>query len=237
MAEFGRAGRALDAFMDQLVSARKERRAAERQREVLVKELNHRVKNIVATVQAIARQTFRGKGQDDAVRVFNDRLRAIGAAHDLLLHDHWQSAAITDLVAEAIKVFDDPGARRFNVSGENIDVGAKAAMTLVMALHELCTNAAKYGALSIPGGEVAIRWYVDVANDEPSFNLAWTESNGPKVEEPAARGFGSAMIEQVLAEQLGGTVSMEFHASGLICRAKAPLKNVVGEQSEGLSAA
>ncbi|MDT8855945.1 HWE histidine kinase domain-containing protein [Paracoccaceae bacterium Fryx2] len=241
MAEFGSAGRALDGFMDQLVAARQARRDAERQRELLVKELDHRVKNIVATVQAIARQTFRGKGQDQAVRAFTDRLDSMGAAHKLLLDDVWQAAPIRMLVAAAIKPFDDkpfvdsagdagagedPDARRFVVAGPDIEVGAKAAMTLSMALHELCTNAAKYGALSVPGGRVDIAWQVGSDGTERTFHLTWTERGGPTVEKPGERGFGSVMIEQVLAQQIGGEVTMDFRPAGLVCHIRAPLHNV-----------
>jgi len=223
-AEFGRAGRALDQFMDQLTAARAARREAERQREVLVNELDHRVKNIVATIQAVARQTFRGSGLDGAVRVFSQRLHAMATAHKVLMSEGWKSALISTVIAETTAPFRDPHRNGFVTEGVDVQLGSKAVMGLSMALHELCTNAVKYGALGSPTGQVSIAWGIS----EGTFHLSWTESGGPPVTQPTARGFGSAMIEQILAHQLGGMVLIEYLPGGLVCRVSAPVASVLG---------
>lgn len=232
LAEFGRAGQALDNFMDKLTAARAGRREAERQRGLLVRELDHRMKNLLATVQALARQTFRGTAQEGASRAFLGRLAAMGSAHQLLEGGSWQAAELHDLVIAAIAPFEDQKNPHFTSSGPPLDIEAKAAMALSMGLHELCTNAAKYGALRDPSGRVAISWDV---SDEPAgaFTLLWQEVDGPPVVPPKNKGFGSTMIEQVMAMQIGGKVEMNYEPTGLRCRITAPLDRLRAERVEG----
>jgi two-component sensor histidine kinase len=222
LAEFGRAGRALDGFMDQLTNARSDRRKAEQQRELVLRELEHRVKNILATVQAVARQTFRGTELDEAARAFNGRLTAMSKMHDLLVGESWQAALISDLVAAAVGPFETPQTPRFTLTGPHFELDPKAAMALSMGLHELCTNATKYGALKAPAGRVEIRWNLSGPPAE-EFMLTWEEAGGPPVDPPARKGFGSSMIEQVMATQLGGTVKVAYRTDGLRCEIRAPL--------------
>lgn len=229
--EFGRAARALDTFMDQLTLARDARREAESQRETLAQELDHRIKNILATVQAIARQTFRGQGLDESVRSFNQRLQAMSRAHSVLMQDGWQSAAVAHLVSEASAPFIAVHRTNFRAQGPDIVVTPRAAMSLSMALHELCTNAAKYGALSNPTGDVFLCWRLINGDEGPLFEMTWTEIGGPVVEQPTRKGFGSRMIEQVLAQQLGGSVVVEYRADGLRCRITASQEAVLVEES------
>ena len=224
LAEFGRAGRALDAFMDMLSSARAERRLAEQQRELLTRELDHRVKNLLSTVQAVARQTFRGAA-DDASRAFTARLAAMGSAHQLLMGNDWQAAQIRQLITATTRPFDDPKQPRFTLRGPQFDVDAKAAMALSMGLHELCTNAAKYGALLTATGHVEISWQLSGSPDK-QFSLLWQERGGPPVSGPTRKGFGSTMIEQVMAAQIDGTVVMTYAPDGVTCRIAAPFARI-----------
>lgn len=224
--ELGMVGFAIDEFMDELLKTRAERRRHEQQRELLVGELDHRVKNLLATIQAIARQTFRPvEGSSEALAVFSQRLSAIAEAHNLLMKDSWQSAPLESVVARAIAPFDsDPS--RFTVQGSPLDIHARAALALAMALHELCTNAAKYGALTSPDGRVTIDWRVEEL-DEPSFRFSWVERDGPAVIPPTRTGFGSTMIEKVLAQELQARVDMAYPPQGVTCVIVTPLSKVV----------
>lgn len=227
MAEFGRAGRALDTFMDQLQLERAERHKAEVQRDILAHELDHRVKNILATVQAVARQSFRGQTDDPSVKAFVKRVHSMATAHRTLMLDQWNSAQIATIVSDTIDPFSDRSQRVFLAEGPAISLSSSAAMGLSMALHELCTNAAKYGALSVETGQVAIRWGVIGLGDDAQFDLTWQESGGPPVVAPTSRGFGSTMIEQILSQQIQGAVNLEFRHTGLFCRVTAPLNSIV----------
>ncbi|MCM2474361.1 hypothetical protein HGO38_12835 [Rhizobium sp. CG5] len=224
--ELGMVGFAIDEFMDELLKTRAERRRHEQQRELLAGELDHRVKNLLSTIQAIARQTFRQvDGSSEALAVFSQRLSAIAEAHNLLMKDGWQSAPLASVVARAIAPFDsDPS--RFAIEGEPLDIHARAALALAMALHELCTNAAKYGALTSAQGRVTIHWQVE-ALDEPSFRFSWVESDGPVVTPPTRTGFGSTMIEKVLAQELQAKVDMAYPPQGVACVIVTPLSKVV----------
>jgi len=227
--EFGLVGQAIDDFMDELVASRAQRQMAERQRELLVGELDHRVKNILAMVQAVARQTFRSKELTaDAVQAFDQRLATMGAAHQLLMKDEWQAVKLGDLVATTIKPFNRSGMSQFSLSGPEIVVPAKAALALAMALHELCTNAVKYGALSVSEGKVNMVWYVATPAEQtaPLFQFRWTETDGPPVYTPQRSGFGSKMIERALAAELGATVIVEYPTTGLVCMVTGPFDKI-----------
>ncbi len=195
-----------------------ERRAFDERRELLIKELNHRVKNTLSLVQGIAHQSFRG-GADagDAPANFFGRLSALSAAHDLLTRDQWEGATIDELVRGATA----HAGELIVASGPNLLVTPKSAVALVMAFHELTTNAVKYGALSQPHGRVRVDWNTD---DGERFQLTWQEEGGPKVSTPTQRGFGVRMIERALASDLGGTAVIEFATNGIICRIDAPVR-------------
>ena len=138
---------------------RAERAAVEERRSLLLREMNHRIKNLLATVQAIANQTFKDRATPDSLRAFGSRLAAMAAAHDLLVTENWESS---DLQADGRR---GAGAVRrrpeFGIEGPRVRITARAAVSLSMALHELCTNAAKYGALGVPAGQVAVRWWLE----------------------------------------------------------------------------
>ncbi len=214
--EFGQAGRALDGFMNQLLAAREERRVAEEQRALLLREHDHRMKNLITTVQAVARQTFRGDGIDGKVRTFTERLAAMAKAHETLLSGGLQAASVAELIATAIAPFNDPARSRFITRGPDFELADKAATALAMALHELCTNAAKYGALSTPEGHVRIEWALQ--DEGTRFRLDWMETGGPAITPPKTNGFGTTMIKTVLSQHIGGTVDMTYNPGGLHCR-------------------
>ena len=189
--------------------------AAEMQR-LLVNELNHRVKNTLAAVQAVAGQTLRSAVDLDGARLaLTSRLIALAKAHDILTEGVWQGAGLIDIVEAAMEAHGEES--RFTVQGPPVRLTPKAALALSMALHELCTNAAKYGALSIDAGQVDIAW----SNRAGELAMSWRESGGPPVSPPTRRGFGTRMIEG-LARDLDGTADLEFNPGGLVCRIRAP---------------
>jgi len=213
--------------MDELSSARAQRQRDEEQRELLVGELDHRVKNLLATVQAVARQSFRSADIDPAAtEIFNRRLAAMGEAHSLLMKGDWHSASMAMIVATAIGPFENADASQFDISGAGLTIQSKGALALSMALHELCTNAVKYGALSTDRGRVAITWSITARQDEPTLVLEWLESGGPPAAEPERTGFGSTMIDRILVSQIGGAVTKTYEATGLHFTLEAPLKGL-----------
>jgi PAS domain S-box-containing protein len=200
-----------------------ERKRTEAHQRLLVNELNHRVKNMLAVIQSIAQQTFRGEAAAPEARVaFESRLRALASAHDLLTGRNWEAASLAEVVARAAKGCGaDDG--RIAFEGEDVEVAPRTAVSLAMAVHELCTNAVKYGALSTDAGRVAVAWSVAGKGEGRRLALRWTESGGPPVLPPGRRGFGSRMIERGLSAELGGDVELLFRPEGVVCRIDAPL--------------
>ena len=192
-----------------------ERRRTEERQRLLVNELNHRVKNTLALVQGLALQSFRdGRSIDAARAAFQERLAALAAAHDLLTRESWEGATLKQLIEGAVGHHNETE-RRIDAAGPDLTLGPKAAVSLVMAFHELATNAAKYGALSVPVGRVALRWELDGSG---GLRLEWRETGGPEVRPPEQRGFGLRMIERALSADLGGAVALDFAPDGLVCR-------------------
>ncbi|MCJ8518658.1 sensor histidine kinase [Rhizobium tarimense] len=218
---FGIIGSAVDAFMDELALRREQQQQDDRMRQMLIRELDHRIKNILSMVQAVARQTFRSS---DSVTELSDaffrRLNAMAGAHQLLTKN-WQSASVRATVETAVAPFEDPKRRRFHINGEDFEAPSSIALSLSMALHELCTNAAKYGALSADAGRVEISWTYSAAPGG-DFVFTWVESGGPTVAPPKREGFGTLMIERVLSQQLQADVHLDYRPEGLHCRIKAP---------------
>ena len=193
---------------------------------LLVAELNHRVKNTLAIVQSLAHQTFRGAGIEATARTaFEGRLAALATAHSLLTRERWEATDLETVVVETLAAqVSDPTS--VSIRGPSVKLDPKTAVSIAMALHELATNAIKYGALSVDGGHVTVRWSSGSA-DAPRLLLDWRESGGPKVTPPTTRGFGSRMIERALAAELRGKVTLDFPADGLRCAIDAPLPTVV----------
>jgi PAS domain S-box-containing protein len=199
-----------------------DRKHEEQLRRLLLEELDHRVKNTFALVQAIANQSLRGDRPIEVQRAaFVGRLRALASANDLLTRENWEKASLSELVAEAVSS-TGMAADRFGVNGPDVVLQPRQAISLALALHELCTNAVKYGALSKDDGRVAVRWTVP-ENDPGHLKLVWSEHDGPAVSPPDTRGFGSVLLEQALAAELGAEVRMEFRPEGLFCRIEADL--------------
>ncbi|MBY3179530.1 PAS domain S-box protein [Rhizobium leguminosarum] len=200
------------------ITARKE---AERIQEILIGELNHRVKNILATVAAIARQTFAGAQDVEASRAaFDARLQSLARAHDLLTHSNWEAASLRTVISDALSAYP---AERLDISGPDVSISPKAVVAIALIVHELATNAAKYGALSAEAGKVSISWKLE-ASPDPYLTLLWSESGGPPVALPSRRGFGSRLIEAMSSGQLRGHASLAYDGSGVRCLIRAPLE-------------
>ncbi|WP_338036640.1 PAS domain-containing sensor histidine kinase [Arvimicrobium flavum] len=200
------------------IRARKE---AERLQRVLMNELKHRVKNVLATVRAIAMQTFRDEEHRLARAAFDARLLALARAHDLLTAESWSGAELSALIAEVLSPYDRGN---FEIGGPRLRLPSEVVLPFSLALHELATNAAKYGALSVPSGQVSIRWSI-MDDDSPRLSLSWTERGGPAVHIPSHKGFGSRLVEGLLSVQLGGEVRIDYAAKGLVCEIDAPLRD------------
>jgi two-component sensor histidine kinase/PAS domain-containing protein len=215
----GRVSAALVAIVD----IDQEKRAAEHQK-LLVNELNHRVKNTLATVQSISGQTLRNADTPAAAReAVESRLLALSRAHDVLTRENWEGASLGEVVAQAVEPYRMPGEDRLHVAGPDVRLNPRMALALAMALQELATNAVKYGALSNAKGRVDITWTVHNGVMPPRLALRWIEREGPRVEPPRRRGFGSRLIERSLALDLNGTVQIEFAPQGVECIVDAPL--------------
>ncbi|MBN9042437.1 MAG: hypothetical protein BGP05_14640 [Rhizobiales bacterium 62-47] len=197
-----------------------ERKAAERLNDTLLREMKHRLKNNLSTVLAIARQSFRGHGSEsDDFRKFEARLLALSNGHDLITRDNWESAKLKDVVAQLLTMH---GRQRFETDGPDLRLSPKSALALRLALHELATNAAKYGALSVPTGRVFIKWSIK-HDSSTGLIFRWQEQNGPEVRPPSRKGFGSQLIERVLAGELQGKAQITFDPTGIVCEIDAPL--------------
>jgi two-component sensor histidine kinase len=203
-----------------VASLQRERSLHERQR-LLVEELNHRVKNNLSIVQAIARQTLRPEYCRPDVRAeFDSRLIALSSAHEVLTRKSWEDVELTELIANLLRALGIPG-ERVRIHGSGLTVRAEAATTLTLAMHELATNALKYGALSVGSGSVNITW----TSTDQRLHLEWREQDGPTVRLPEKRGFGSSMLERALAREFGGTVELRFNPEGVQCIIEAPLRD------------
>jgi PAS domain S-box-containing protein len=202
-----------------------ERKEAEERQKLLIDELNHRVKNTLATVQSLAAQTARGTDSPDAFRsAFEGRLIALSHAHDQLTRQHWRSAGLRDIVESAIAPHVAESHEQIAIAGEPITVTPRAALTLALALHELTTNASKYGALSAPVGRIDVCWQIERnAALPPQVRIEWRERGGPPVTPPARQGFGTRFIEGSVAVELQGKAKLDYDPAGLVCTIEIPL--------------
>ena len=200
-----------------------ERKRQERHRELLVNELNHRVKNTLTTVQSFALQTLRNASSlAEGRKAFDARLIALSKAHDVLVRENWESAELREVVTEALAAHAEPESARLNFGGPDLRMRPSAALAISMALHELATNAVKHGALSNSSGTVDLAWKVD-----DRFELCWTELGGPAVAPPSRRGFGTRLIQQGLPHEFGGAdVDLRFAPEGVVCVIRAPLHEI-----------
>ncbi len=190
---------------------------------LLINELNHRVKNTLATVQSMAAQTFRGSADADARHKFNSRLVALGAAHDLLSESKWAGADLRETLEAVLAPFQS--GERIRLSGPAVRIDSRTVTILSMVIQELATNASKYGALLHADGRVLLIWELAGTGDEPHVILRWVERDGPPVKEPLRSGFGSTLIQQGFAAQLGGSAKLTFEPDGLTCLLEFPLRD------------
>jgi two-component sensor histidine kinase len=190
-------------------------RKAQKQQALLIDELRHRVKNTLATVQSIATQTFT-RAPHDQRATFSARLHALAKAHDLLARRNWNQASITDVVSQALEPFHQKARDRIAFEGPDVLLAANKALSLAMALHELATNAAKYGALSNDAGKIRIHW--DIAGHAEHFyvclRLIWREQGGPTVKRPSRKGFGTFLIERIMEGD--GETALSFEPAGVV---------------------
>jgi len=222
------------AVMSGFVTDISDRKFAEEHRGVLARELTHRVKNTLATVSAVVSQTLRDAASlADARRTIAGRIASLGTAHELLVEEEVEGAAIGDIVSRVLAPFADSAGERFTVEGPAIRLSPEITLALSMALYELATNAIKYGALSLPEGRVAIRWALsdgDAGEDdgrdragERRFCFSWVETGGPPVETPTRTGFGTRMIERVFAAHVRGSAAISYPRDGARFEIEAPI--------------
>jgi PAS domain S-box-containing protein len=210
-----------------------ERKNAESRQKILIDELNHRVKNTLATVQSLARQTARGASSvKEFERRLEGRLIVLSQAHDQLTRGNWQRADLRELLEGTLSAHGEEIGEQVTVAGGAIDLHPKAALTLAMIFHELVTNALKYGSLSQPSGRVRVSWQTEQRTDSTFLRLLWCESDGPVVEVPDRRGFGSRMVERSIPAELNGSAALRFERTGVICELEFPLIESSGQESE-----
>ncbi len=192
---------------------------------VMIDELNHRVKNTLSTVQSIVAQVLRRPTEPAIMReAIEARILALSRSHDLLTSSHWQGAGLHDLVDIAMEPFEvvEGRAERFTINGANVELPPQTTLSLAIGLHELATNAVKYGAFSNDAGTITIEWTTVPAKDGDRLVLRWLEQGGPPVRPPTHKGFGSWVIERGLAHDLNGNVSLEYLPGGVECTIDLP---------------
>jgi PAS domain S-box-containing protein len=209
-----------------------ERKAAEERQKLLIDELNHRVKNTLATVQSLAAQSSRGAPTAQTFRQsFEGRLIALSKAHDQLTVRHWESADLREIVRAGIAPY------QVVLRGEDVTLRPRAALTLAMVFHELTTNAAKYGALLVPSGRINVHWELQPPSaPHARLSITWQEQGGPPVAPPTRRGFGSKFVEGSVGSELGGRATLDFLPQGLRCTIEIPLavtESAVSQASGG----
>jgi two-component sensor histidine kinase len=182
---------------------------------MLIEELNHRVKNTLAILQAIAVQTFRSATKSERQK-FEGRLGALAEAHNLLSTEKWQGSELQDVIRRVMQPYLLNNPERMRMSGPGVPLAPRLAVVLSMIVHEIATNAAKYGALSNDGGTIALDWEVISESGKPKLRMVWTEAGGPHVSAPVQRGFGSRLIERSARDQLGGEATVDFLPRGVV---------------------
>jgi two-component sensor histidine kinase len=197
---------------------------AEHRQNLLIRELHHRVKNTLATVQAIVGSTARTASSiDEFYQGFVGRIVSLARTHNLLTEDLWQKAALEELVKTELGPYEDEARNRITIEGPHLELPSEAAVPIGMAIHELTTNAAKHGALSTFGGQVEVRWRVEPGEERPMLHFSWVEHGGPRVSTPTRQGFGTRLLQRVLATQLQADVSMNFIEEGLHFSMQMPI--------------
>jgi PAS domain S-box-containing protein len=199
-----------------------ERKEREEQVQLLMREVNHRAKNMLSVVDAIAHQTAT-RNPEDFVERFSERIQALSANQDLLVRNEWNGVEIEDLVCAQLALFADLIGSRIAVHGPKLRLKAASAQAIGLALHELATNAGKYGALSADAGRVDVRWGIDA----DTFSMSWTERDGPPVFAPKRRGFGTMVMEAMTERSIDGKVDLDYAPSGVSWRLTCPAANAL----------
>ena len=203
----------------------KEREAADKLQKLILEELHHRIKNTLATVSAIAAQSLRTATSIEHGRdAIEGRLVALGRAHDLLLQVRWANASLAHTIRGATEPYDSQGAGRISIEGPDIKITSGAVIALAMTLNELCTNTTKFGALSVPDGRIEIVWRID--QERRQLQLTWSEKNGPPVQAPSRRSFGTRLIGS-LGQQLKGEVQLAYDKTGFVYVLNVPMTSLV----------
>jgi two-component sensor histidine kinase/DNA-binding NarL/FixJ family response regulator len=219
------AGIDADALLAQAGIDAEQREAADKLQKLILGELHHRIKNTLATVSAIASQSFRtATSIEHGQKAMEGRLVALGRAHDLLMQVSWSNASLTHTLSGATEPFDGQGARRFHFNGPDIRITSGAVIALAMTFNELCTNTTKFGALSVANGRVEVSWTTD--EEKQRLHLTWSERGGPPVQPPTRRSFGTRMMES-LGQQLNGQVQLAYEPSGFRYELDVPLASVI----------
>ena len=203
-----------------------ERKRAEERQKLLVNELNHRVKNTLVSVQSIASQTLRTTDTPTAFRdAFEGRIMALSHTHDLLTQQNWEGASLREIFDFELEAFAARDRIAFDYA-RDVQLSPKATVALGMAIHELATNALKYGALSVPGGAVRVVWGPEPEDgpDGAGLRLTWTERGGPPVVPPGRHGFGARLLEKGLAGELSAQVTLAYDSLGLVCTMRLPIR-------------
>ena len=202
----------------------KEREAADKLQKLILGEMHHRIKNTLATVSAIAAQSLRtATSIEHGQQAIENRLVALGRAHDLLMQGSWANASLVATVRGATEPYDGKGTGHFSIEGPDIGITSGAVIALAMTFNELCTNTTKFGALSVPAGRVDIAWTVD--DETGRLRLTWTETGGPAVQAPSRRSFGTRMMGS-LGQQLNGKVDLAYPPTGFVYTLDVPLSSL-----------
>jgi len=196
----------------------------ERLHDLLIEELNHRVKNTLTILQSIAVQTFRSASKSEREK-FEGRLGALADTHNLLSEEKWQGSGLRDVISRVLQPYLLSNPERLRMFGPKVPLSPRLAVVLSMVLHEIATNATKYGALSNDTGTVTLDWDVTHEEGKPKLTLIWSESGGPHVVAPVQRGFGSRLIERSARDQLGGEATVDFLPRGVVYTVTCALEN------------
>jgi len=203
--------------------------ASDRRQRLLVDELNHRVKNTLATVQSIARQSAkRAETAAEFVDLFESRLMALSLTHNALTRGGWETAGMIELLRQELGPYPQ---EQIRLEGQEVALLPREALALAMVFHELATNAAKYGALSTQSGTVEVRWNTTLGLGGPRLSLDWIERDGPRVTPPTRRGFGSRLVEGSVAGELGGAAELMFAEGGFRARLAVPLGRAQNDEA------
>jgi PAS domain S-box-containing protein len=224
--ERGPSGEALR--MISIVADITERKEAEEHVAYLLREMSHRAKNLISVIQAIAHRTLKNSASfDEFEQRFSGRLQALARSHDVLANQSWQVGSLEDLARTQLSSFVSTDTERVAISGPYVELDADAAQAIGLAVHELATNAAKYGSLSVAEGRVALLWTIV----EDTLHLSWTESDGPQITSPSRKGFGHIVSNEMISRSIGAVVTSSFPASGVVWKMSVPVNNLTRHKS------